>query len=262
MLHDSGGPIRRWPTESGPFHPKLIVGGKRVVGEGEMVDPACAYLGSANVTGRGLETNLEVTMTSLDEAVAEASAAVFKELWTESVPVTSDWLQAYDVSYARAQRERSVGEVISVTDDADPETVPVSPSAARVVWVGLQSFTGDYRFQVEFPSRVANAMSSILGTASGRVGIQCQDGVMREMQYAYYEDNGMFRLNVPNDVPNVDWAREHHDGALRISLSEGGTVYAEIVRGAEYENLIERSRAMGTLGSTSTNRGARFNGWF
>jgi len=29
------------------------------------------------------------------------------------------------------------------------------------------------------------------------------------MQYKFYPDNSMFRLNVPNDVPGVEWAREH-----------------------------------------------------
>jgi hypothetical protein len=81
------------------------------------------------------------------------------------------------------------------------------------------------------------------------------------MQYKFYPDNSMFRLNVPNDVPGVAWAREHKDGIAIVEegLPGGAPLRIRFLKpGADANEVIGRSAALGTWGRTTT----RFYGWY
>jgi hypothetical protein len=93
------------------------------------------------------------------------------------------------------------------------------------------------------------------------VRVLCEDGEIREMRYRYYEDNAMFRLNVPNDTPGVAWAREHRAGIAMVEAHPAGDSllrFRAIRPGKDATDVIGRSVALGTWGKTPT----RLYGWF
>jgi hypothetical protein len=81
------------------------------------------------------------------------------------------------------------------------------------------------------------------------------------MQYRFYPDNSMFRLNVQNDVPGVQWARQHKDGVALVEQGPrgGAPISLRILQpGVEASDIIGRSVALGTWARTPT----RLYGWF
>ena len=71
----------------------------------------------------------------------------------------------------------------------------------------MQSFTGEYNLQVEFPKEAGIVLRRVFGKPSkdGSIDILCADGAIRPLSsFEFYQHNGMFRLNVPNAVPLVD----------------------------------------------------------
>ena len=63
----------------------------------------------------------------------------------------------------------------------------------------------------------------------GSIDIHCADGEVRTFKYRFYEHNGMFRLNVPNSTPLVDWARENKQGIAYVEHDEdtGHTLFRD-----------------------------------
>jgi hypothetical protein len=88
----------------------------------------------------------------------------------------------------------------------------------------------------------------------------CDDGVSRQFLFRYYENNGMWRLNVPNDTPNADWARQNKDGIAVVEIGgEGQPVKFRIIQpGTELNDVADRSIGLGTWGKTTT----RLYGWY
>jgi hypothetical protein len=258
--------LRKFPGAI--FHPKLLVGGDRFSHSGQLRLPNCGYVGSANFTRAGLHKNLEIMLATHDHDVATEIAEAFSTIWRDAAPASTSVLSEYERAFARAQRKRSLADLafLDVIDAAPsgpngpvPNLVP--PRYCTAVWAGLQSFTGEHAFQVEFPRKAGEALRTLLGTDSGSVPIECVDGQIHNMTFRYYAHNGMYRLNVPNNMPLVDWARTSHQGALLVwqhDALEGGTLNAEIVRGHRLAESIARSRALGSWGRTST----REYGWY
>ncbi len=92
------------------------------------------------------------------------------------------------------------------------------------------------------------------------IDMRCADGEVRNFQYKFYDRNGMFRLNVPNTVPLVAWAREHRQGIAYVEYSEDQSVlYFRILpSGQPMTDTVDRSLALGTWGRTPT----RLYGWY
>ena len=253
----------------GIFHPKLLVGGDRFLKSGNLSAATCGYVGSANFTGAGLFRNMEVMLATCDPTLATDVSDAFSTVWTGATPLTESTLREYERAFARAQRRRSVSD-LEFLEVVDPETTAsmpnkrptlIKPQLCSAVWAGLQSFTGEHTFQVEFPRTAGEALRTLLTTSSGEVEIECADGESRMMRFRYYSDNGMYRLNVPNSVPLVQWARDNHQGALLVwkdDLSEDTPLNAEIIRGRRLADSVARSRALGSWGQTST----RQHGWY
>ena len=132
-------------------------------------------------------------------------------------------------------------------------------SVATAAWAGLQSFTGEYRFQVEFPRDAGQVLRRMLGPGGGQTNIPmlCEDGQQRPMRFRYYEDNAMFRLNIPNETPGVERARLARSG---LAIVEAGAVptFRIVDSEPEMSTIIGRSVALGTWGRTTT----RLYGWF
>ena len=162
-------------------------------------------------------------------------------MWNVSLPATKAILRDYAAIFAERARRRGASELadlevcdiapdLSKTKDL-PSRKRLPPPAytaefAVAAWAGLQSFTGEYRFQVEFPKTAGRVVSQIVRShiqADGWLDVYCpDDSIARPMQYRFYENNGMFRLNIPNEVPGVSWARHNKDGIAIVKRGPSG----------------------------------------
>lgn len=138
----------------------------------------------------------------------------------------------------------------------------ISEIAATMAWAGLQSFTGAYTLQIEFPKAAGQVLNRIFESLAPRgnaIDIDCADRTARSFTFRYYPDNGMFRLNVPNSAPLVDWVRENGQSIAYVEFSEAqNPLYFEILKpGQPKEDILHRSFALGTWGRTPT----RLYGW-
>jgi hypothetical protein len=264
----------------GIFHPKMIVAGRRFSRAGVVEQLSCVYVGSSNLTTGGLKKNIECGFLADADGCVESAADVFADLWNAAIPATSVELRNYAAIFAERARHRRVSELndLGINDsrkipsrsiDLHVERPPISPAIgsdfAIAAWTGLQSFTGEYRFQVEFPRYAGEVISRLIGRNArdgGRIEVYCPDDeTTRPMQYRFYADNSMFRLNVPNDAPGVEWARAHHDGLALLEKGPpgGAPMRLRILRpGTDASEIVGRSATLGTWGKTST----RAYGWY
>lgn len=264
----------------GIFHPKMLVAGNSFSRSGDVIGVSCMYVGSSNLTIGGLRSNVECGfIADMDDCLESASDA-FAEIWRAASPATNAELRNYAARFAERARRRSVSELrdLGVNDSTQipsrsaelhGERLPVQPAVgstfAVAAWTGLQSFTGEYRFQVEFPRDAGEVIGRLIrgrSRAGGQVNVHCPDDESTwPMQYRFYADNGMFRLNVPNDFPGVGWARANHDGLAVVERGPpgGAPLRLRVLRpGSEASEIVGRSVALGTWGRTST----RAYGWY
>lgn len=277
---DNGWNIRLGKSSRGIFHPKLVVAGKKFSRSGAIQQLCCVYVGSSNLTSGGLSVNVECGLIADADGCLVSASDVFSELWKAAKPATEAELQHYAARFAERSRRRSVSELadLGVNDSRPVPTGPIDlcvqqpPSRpalgadfAVAAWAGLQSFTGEYRFQVEFPKIAGKVISQLIRAhveADGRIDVFCTDDeITRPMHYKFYQDNSMFRLNVPNDVPGVAWARKHKDGLAIVEqgLPGGAPLRIRFLKpGADASEIVGRSAALGTWGRTRT----RSYGWY
>lgn len=276
---DAGWKVRVGRSSTGIFHPKLIVAGAKF-GTGGLVDNiGFAYIGSGNYTRGGLKANLETVLLATNSHVPTGSAEAFAEIWQSSEKMNQTLLEAYTEQFSKAVRQRRPKdlEILGVSDGPVDEDVTPSSlkekrpppnrnklipnGAATLVWVGLESSTGEYQYQIEFPRALGDAISDMIADANGKPNIQveCVDQT-RTMNFQYYPKNSMYRLNVPFDTPNARWARKHRRGIAVISDLDFGSASIElrILRpGPAANEVATKSQAMGAWGRTST----RSYGW-
>jgi len=278
MAMSAGWNVRFGSAAPGIFHPKLIVGGSNFDNRGLLRTSSLLYVGSANLTRGGLRSNLECGLfPGIDGATGGPEA--FSELWRIGSVVDDRALRDYSVVFAEANRRRTARQIVEagVADDEEvaqldtthlqarrpPARSSVSFEFARAAWTGLQSFTGEYTFQVEFPRAAGEVIRKLVrSNASGPIDVFCEDdGRSLPMRFAFYEDNAMFRLNIPNDVANVARARERHEGIALVTQGPPGGAPLSLrilPPGTEMDEFIRKSVALGTWGRTPT----RLYGWF
>ena len=267
------------PVAPGIFHPKLIVGGESFDSNNMIQNICFLCIGSANLTGRGLSKNTECSfITTIDDCAQDAPMA-FKAFWEESTPADRSVLKHYSAVFAEKNRKRSSKEIdnLGISDEVIEQSIsilhkkkPPSKSAvdnsfAKAAWTGLESFTGDWTFQVEFPRVAGEVVHRLIGrrkSRDGHVQVYCpRDDKTCPMRFRFYKDNGMFRINIPNEIMGVDWARNNKEG---IALIEAGLVGGAPLRlsllrpGVEADEVIARSYALGSWGKTSS----RLYGWY
>jgi hypothetical protein len=264
----------------GIFHPKLLVAGMNFGRDGVVRDISFLYIGSSNLTAGGLDRNVECGLMADDRDCTDSASAIFAQIWSAARPATPRELLDYSAHFAECSRKRSLSELLSLgIGDVNrfptglaylaQETPPSDPAIelrfAVAAWAGLQSFTGAFRFQVEFPRRAGEVIAMLSRPHTGlhgQVDVYCpEDGSTRTMQYRFYADNSMFRLNIPNDVPGVAWARQNHTGLAIVErgIAGGAPLSLRILEpGREADDIAGRSVALGTWGRTRT----RTYGWF
>jgi HKD family nuclease len=281
LAREKGWSLRLGQSATGIFHPKILIAGS-AFGNGGTIEPVTfIYVGSANLTRRGLTKNTECGIVAEADATFAGAASSFAHLWNTAIVADDAALRNYAATFAEINRRRppvdlEALDVSEKTMVAPPETAqilatkPPKRSAvknefAESAWTGLQSFTGDYAFQVEFPKSAGAVVSRLAlrrATAGGRLDVLCtNDNQTRNMQFRFYQDNGMFRLNIPNEVPNVQWVRDHRDGLALIQRGPTGGAPIRLtihLPGTEANEIIDRSLALGSWGKTSM----RLYGWF
>jgi HKD family nuclease len=273
-----------WDTRLGNalpgfFHPKILIAGHETSAAIVIQKLCCVYVGSSNLTAGGLRNNIECGLVAKEQGCPETASTVFSQLWAGANPATDDELRNYAARFAETARRRKATELydLGIGDSQVPPVSPAdlyvkspAPSAVAVefatsAWAGLQSFTGEYRFQLEFPRSAGIVISQLLQldrAQDSHVNVYCpHDGLTWQMQYKFYNRNGMFRLNIPNDVPGVAWARQNKDGIAIIEKGPQGGAQLRLrllQPGNDVNEIVKRSAALGTWGKTST----RVYGWY
>jgi len=267
--------VRVVRSHGGIFHPKLLVAGSNYTRQGEVVNPTVVYIGSANITQSGLENNTECGLVMRGRGCIQGFGSLFGQVWEMGQELTAEGLQQYAAEFARVDRARDVAtkSALGLTDTVSLEELPnrrvrrqtlIHADRAIAVWAGLQTHTGGYRFQLEFPARAGEIIHAYLRRhpqPADHVPVLCSDGVVRPMIYRFYADNSMYRLNIPNEVPGVEWARENEEGIGLVELihSHEAVMALKILRpGPELEEVVQRSYALGTWARTPT----RSYGWY
>lgn len=279
LAKEAGWAVRIGKSRKGVFHPKLIVAGRSFGAEGVIQHPTSIYIGSGNLTAGGLQTNIECGVVANASPYAEEAAEAFGTIWLDGDLLTAKALRHYAAVFAKTNRQRSVQEMraLGVIDDGarrippiptlrktkPPKLAVVNEDFAAYVWAELRSFTGQYAFQVEFPRAAGEVLGRFVRgrvSADNKVDVECEDGHVRKMTSRYYDDNSMYRLNIPPAVPNVDWAKANKQGIALVQRgSEGGVPLSLriLLPGNEMDEIVGRSVALGTWGRTST----RLYGW-
>lgn len=256
------------------FHPKIALVGSEPP-DSFSDGPLAGYIGSANFTKGGFENNIETGLITRQESILSELDVVANDIWELADSPEDIDLDKYSDQYAKISRKRTrdiappeMGEATESEGGSDPEEhgdekppkkPAYSPRHATTAWAGLQSFTGDYTFQPEFPRTAGEIVKRLVGDRE-EVKVQCSDGV-REMAYVFYEDNGMFRLNIPNDVPGVQTARDRKSGIAVIEENDDPDIPIKlnIIHDDHVETeIVQRSKREGSWGKTPT----RLYGWF
>ena len=264
-----GWSLRLIEGKNHPFHPKLALAGGPP--SEPFSDAYWGYMGSANITKGGLYSNIEAGLLTQDQTLIEDLQDIAQEIWALAEEPNRVDLEEYSDRYAEAARARPanyqpvgagasvVSEVDSDDDSGPPEVPTYNSKHATVAWTGLESFTGEYTFQVEFPRIAGEVIRSLVGSDDAEINVMCSGGT-RSMKYSFYEDNGMFRLNIPNEVPGAKQARREKSGlaVVRKHDQPGIPIELEIINDrAAVADFIQRSKREGSWGETQT----RLYGW-
>lgn len=274
-----GWSVRTVDDLPGTFHPKLYVGGSAFDNECGISETSIILTGSANLSAAALYRNGECSYLHLGTNLAKSAGKAWKDCWEAGSPLTAPKLSAYERYFAARNRNRRpvdlvtlgvTDELISLEGGFPPKNVSPPPTeqkafssvVATTAWAGLQSFTGDYDLQVEFPRDAGAVLSRILGHAKGgqAASLLCEDGEIRQFVFRYYQRNGMFRLNVPNSTPGATWARKYKKGIAVVDVDdEDDTLRFRVIKsGPKLFEVVERSLGLGTWGRTTT----RLYGWY
>jgi PLD-like domain len=250
------------------FHPKLYIGCASFDEKDRPVSHSFSVVGSSNLSKAAFDSNVECFLTLPGPAQPPTASMTWAALWRLGANATTAVIDAYDKRFELRNKFRSTIDLttLGVAETGLGSNIPskeptFSHNNATVVWVGLESFTGDYTFQLEFPIKAANVGRVLLGLPKGSTGVDmlCEDGAKRHFSFLFYTDNGMFRLNIPNDVPSAKWARQHKVGIGMIERAAPNDFRFTIVPpGPRLNDAVHRSQALGTWGTTPT----RLYGWY
>ena len=265
--------VRMGKAQIGIFHPKLVIAGMGWADSGTLEDPRFLYVGSANLTFRGIRQNTEVGLISTGGDVPAGSGELFGNLWNESTPATEEAIAAYATSFSRRNAVRrpvdldelEISEGLSaegltqadVAALAEPAEAVQNPVHATCAWAGLESLTGEYTLQVEFPRAAGEVLRNRVGE-DVTLSVLCADDTYRPMPFRYYADNAMFRLNIPNETPDADWVRVHRRGIAVVEIVKEQVSVRLLRPGAAADQVIAKSAALGSWGKTPT----RLYGWY
>jgi HKD family nuclease len=270
--------LRTIKGTKGIFHPKLIVCGE-YFGKNQIIQsPSLFYVGSANFTRSGFHSNIECGFIGVEKVYSISAASTFSRFWNSGKKISRQELREYTNQFqqinSRRPSETVLGNgaenrnmpknILGLKKENSPKENAFNPDYATTAWAELSAFTGDYTFQLEFPKASGHVLEKLakrmVRLPEGKVLIRCEDGIVRPMTYRWYSDNSMFRLNIPNNVPDISWARTNHSGIGVVTYSnESGELTFRVVKpGNGMKEIIGRSFLLDTWGKTSK----RLYGWY
>jgi hypothetical protein len=207
LLEAFGDSARTVTTTSGgeTFHAKAYV----VDRDG---GPQRAIVGSANLTGPALRTNHEaITLSDLSH---EDTAKW--EAWWERLDAASDALSEEVIAQYRerkpppGRREVIADDEVETDDEGNTRTRTTPPiEGGDAGWLVIDwGGTGGYRKQFEFP-KLPSAFFRPEGERDLR--LRHDDAEYGDNQLTFYENNGMWRINMDPALPFVaDGSIEEH----------------------------------------------------
>jgi len=253
------------------FHPKIALAGGST--PEPFSDVQGGYLGSANFTKGGLVGNIEAGLIVQEDNISGGLQEICEKIWESAEPVDNVDLGQYASRYAEKARNNpsdtqpagvgaSIGSEVDAENGSGPPDKPTyNTKHANIAWVGLESFTGKYTFQVEFPRKTAEVIRGIVDSDEQEVEVEvlCSDQ-KRKIEFTFYDDNQMDRLNIPNEVPGVEQARKEESGLAVVKQrdSDDVPIELEIINDeADVQEFVQRSKREGSWDETST----RLYGW-
>jgi hypothetical protein len=206
---ENGWRVRIVESLPGTFHPKLYVGGASFDNSNGVKGVSLAIAGSPNISHGAFLRNGECAFWSAAANDPYSAAKAWLECWNLGVPLTNGKLKDYEKYFALRNRHRTPKDLVTlgVADTIPKVSASGSPSAsqptpkasqktiaetaASVAWAGLQSFTGDYTLQVEFPKEAGLVLRRVFGRPlkDGSIDILCADKEVRTFKYKYYDDS-------------------------------------------------------------------------
>lgn len=245
------------------FHSKVFVFSS-AKDPGSNAGPKSFLVGSNNISDGGMRYNHESGVLLRDIAGLKVGS-FFSQIWNLGEPISSKGISDYEDRFKAENRKRSKDTLealgFEIKKDDKPEYAATSRLGATSVWCGLETFTGEYDLQVEFPKAVGDILSAIVPQGpNNKVDFLCDDGQIRSMTFKYYNSNSMWRLNIQNDVPLVQEVRNDPRGIALVEKTKGAeTLRLRMLRSVtKIEDIKSLSAAVGQLGETTT----RFYGWF
>jgi HKD family nuclease len=258
------------------FHPKVMY-----LKSSQNPNIACMAIGSANLTRRGLTSNVEAVVFL--ETQSPNDVKLLDEVWDQhwclgKVP-DAKALEIYRSNYNNAKAARKgfrsgvkattkrprTGKthLILETDEAE-----LDPSRAETCWIECGYITAMGR---ELEIKAEQGLFFGLNPTGGKVRrlhFNVSDGNTVNLKMKY-QGNHMWRLQMTNEVPEVRQGLrpKNEDGSLGRSdkvavitktktLDTFGLSFVNL-RSREFEGLLNQTAQNGTLGKTS----ARSYGW-
>lgn len=266
---DAGWQVAANEDDTRLFHPKLLLRTTRTDRH------TLGLVGSANVTKFGLTRNFECGLLTTDEAILSDLADTWDSYRNNATRVTPGWIVRYTQTFATRARSRPAAAYVPLGVVDEPELTAgglerirratprddhaIPAGSARLAWAGAESFTGEHTFQIEFPRDAAHVLRRLVSRyeREGYAPFLCADGTTRDMKAAYYDQNGMFRVNVPNPTPGVARARRRRDGIVVVWEDRRGLHLEMLPPGDRADDIVQRSVALNCWGRTTT----RMYGW-
>lgn len=257
------------------FHPKVMFA------EFALEETGLLLVGSSNITRKGLEVNVEaVSMLEADSTKDYASIeALWNALWRLGQEPTQEFLEDYKRRYELAQQSRKGGNDDDKQDERsvtsprvhvlESDDVEMDPSLASVCWVECGKNPAQGR-EIELVSDQLPFFGLSRGGGDNLANtFLVSDGSRVNLEWKYRSDNGMWRLGMSNDVPEVSiglrpklkgggWRRS--PWVAVFSVFDGEPDYQLGFVGdnsQEYLELQRTSRRVGAVGNT----GKRKYGW-
>ncbi|MFA5161850.1 MAG: phospholipase D family protein [Elusimicrobiales bacterium] len=249
------------------FHPKTIV-----LSSKDNASPTTLITGSSNLTISGLTRNGEAIFIASSESADEK--AHFKEfantIWRIGHNPTSNEIENYEREYCKHRKPLhgpkvpQKGREILKDDDSEKD-----PSLSNTCWIELGKNTALGR-ELEFKSEQALFFGlNPHGASSVEKSFKTSDGNIISLWLKYRQNNGMWRLQLSSDIPEVaNGLRPIINGKLgrspfaavftRTKISGLFKLRLLDVKSAKYQAIRKQSLKFGTLGKTS----AREYGWY
>ena len=256
------GPSRR-------FHPKLYRFWSSVDDT-----RASLVIGSGNLTGHGLERNVEagVVLDAEDLEDSKQLKITWKNTWELGEKLTNSIEEEYKEAYVKARkaRRKAAKKTKFVTESDDSLEVK---SKTETGWVDIGSAMANGR-EIEFPKNMLGFFDIEEGTLSPKsIDLITSDNTTVSAQLKKREDNGMWRIHIPQSVPGSDQLRVRINGKLERSkkalvlekradgLNRFNVRFIKIET-EEYKTLIANSRESGLQMRTKVGKSGRNFGVF